>query len=146
MWLRHHRHLLFLFKLDANIHLLFVVQCCSEGPFIYHHVGILLKKGKNSCLRGFGAMSAFERLGFQITALVSKLYFLRLQILVLNASLISNLLNRPSISLRVVQMCGCVCASGRRGGDQAHPGLSERTHRRPHPDPMPGRQVCVRLL
>lgn len=79
---------------------------------------------------------------FHITALVSKLNFLRLQILVLDASLISNLVN----SLHVVQMHGCVCASGRRGGDQAHPGLPERTHRRPHPDPMPGRQVCVVLL
>lgn len=43
-------------------------------------------------------------------------------------------------------MCGCFCVLGRCGGDQAHPRLSERTHRRPHPDPMPGRQVCVMLL
>lgn len=45
-----------------------------------------------------------------------------------------------------VQMCGCFCVLGRCGGDQAHPRLPERTHRRPHPDPMPGRQVCVMLL
>lgn len=45
-----------------------------------------------------------------------------------------------------VQMCGCFCVLGRCSGDQAHPRLPERTHRRPHPDPMPGRQVCVMLL
>ena len=36
----------------------------------------------------------------------------------------------------------CYCVPGRCSGDPAHPRLPQRTHWRPHPDQMPGHQVC----